>query len=263
MKAIKHVFLIPLFTMFCLSTGMSFAQEKTSTQLQGELVGSWMVTVAGDSKLRVLKILNVSQRSEGTASLDAVFGLAGERENPVTPALFQSAEGRKLSFTSKSGASVIAVQQPDSSFVGTYEINGNTRGLKMAKVATDELVAMSSTAREARAASLVVTPTGDVPQSCASFSGKWAGNWSQGGVGMAWLWVAEVDTQCIAKIAYLDSDKTPTRFEHVQIRDGALEWLCNKSTTGTCVLKSQGNELWASYSNPSGGKNSAVFKKIP
>ncbi|MDO8958872.1 MAG: hypothetical protein Q7U85_03970 [Rhodocyclaceae bacterium] len=262
MKAIRAVLFVFLSATNLTFTGIALAQEKTSSQLQADLVGSWMVTVTGDSKLRVLKVMNASQRSEGTISLDAIFGLAGEKENAVNPEVTQTAQGRKLFFTSKSGAIVVAIQQPDGSFVGTYEMKGSTKGVKLAKVAADELVAIGDSAREARAASLFVTPAGDVPLSCAAFSGKWAGNWSQGGVGMAWLSVAEVNAQCIAKIAYLDSDKTPTRFENVQIKDGVLEWLCNKSTAGTCVLKHQGNELWASYSNPSGGSNSAVFKKV-
>ena len=117
-------------------------------------------------------------------------------------------------------------------------------------------------AKAARAAKIVVKPSADVPESCAAFSGQWVGRWSVGNVGQNWLWIAEIDVNCIAKVSIDRSDTPPDSFRTVEIKDGQLSFLCNSSTGGTCVFKRNGNDLWASYSNPSGGKNSAVFERV-
>jgi hypothetical protein len=50
--------------------------------------------------------------------------------------------------------------------------------------------------------------------------------------------------------------------ERVKIRDDTLSFLCNTDTNGTCNFKRTGEDLAADYSNPRGGRNLAVFKRV-
>jgi len=54
----------------------------------------------------------------------------------------------------------------------------------------------------------------------------------------------------------------PSRYSETTIKNGQLSFICNRRTGGTCIFTRVGDDLWASYSNPVGGKNRAVFKRI-
>jgi len=150
----------------------------------------------------------------------------------------------------------------NGNFEGTITYtNGQTKAIKLQKLSEDELRLEVASAKTARAATIIVKPAVDVPASCAPFSGHWTGNWDQG-YGQGWLWVASIDTKCMAKVSYVGSDRTPTSFETVEIKDGVLEWLCDKPKYGTCVFARNGDELRTNYWNFSGGRNRAVFKKV-
>jgi hypothetical protein len=125
--------------------------------------------------------------------------------------------------------------------------------------AQEKATAQSQT--EQKAAETITPPAADAPESCASFRGKWTGIWGYG-IGQASLWVTSVDANCVAKIAYIGNPGAPTSYETVEIKNGILEWVCNRFSGGVCVLSRHGHELWARYANPVGGINDAVFKKI-
>lgn len=242
-----------MLPLLLLSTS-SFGQVSTTSALEKELVGSWVAAVEGSDRTRTLKIVGVKQKAEGVISLDADFGWTGGEETVSFAEISDENKERKLRVTAKSGAKISATQMPDGAFVGSFLFtNGQSKAINIKRLSegTGGLLAIQN----------IEKPSADVPASCAAFSGKWTGTWGYG-VGQQWLWVVSIDAGCVAKIAYLGNSGRPNAFESVAIRDGVLTWLCNKSTSGTCVLKPNGDELWANYTNPFGGFNNAVFKRI-
>jgi hypothetical protein len=113
----------------------------------------------------------------------------------------------------------------------------------------------------AQAATAAITkPAADVPSTCAAFSGRWTGTWGYG-IGQQWLWVASVDANCRAKIAYLANSDVPSAFQTVEIKDGMLSLTCGG--VDTCKFNLRGEELYAAAYGTSGANNNAVFKRIP
>jgi hypothetical protein len=262
MKTIGNVFGVLFYTIISVSAGFSFGQEKTITQLQTELVSPWLVTMEGEDRPRTLRIAGSAPKADGTLILEATYGFSDAGQSPISASASRSGQEIKLLFTTQLSGKVTSTRTPDGSFEGTMTYtNGKIMKLTIQKISEDELQVKVAAAQAARAANLIVKPAMDVPAQCAAFSGRWTGTWGYG-VGQQWLWVTSIDNRCMAKVAYLGSGKIPSRYETVEIKDGVLEWLCNKSTSGACVLKRNGTDLWASYSNPSGGYNNAVFTKI-
>lgn len=235
--------------------GQAHAQEKVSDDLAKQVIGMWDFVIENINEVVYLRIDKATAQSEGVYSLDAVYGWP-TRERPVKSAeLTRSGKETRLTFTAHNGGNAKAVQSDDGSFVGTWEYKSNpVRQIKIVKLAAG--IDPSKTAD-----AIFVKPDADVPKACAAFVGHWSGTWGYG-IGQTWLWVASVDPKCVAKIAYFDYAAIPRTFEEVEIKGDSLEWLCNKSTRGTCRLSAHGDELWANYTNPSGGTNSAVFKKL-
>jgi len=246
-----------LFVFF----GALMAHAQTSVaQLQTELISAWLVTVEGEVRTRTLRISGVEKKEEGKFLLDSVYGWTDGNQTVVKVEISQTAQERTLLLTTQPGSKIAVTQKSDGAFVGTFTTpNGETKGVVLEKLSDVELLALRS---RMKAPTAIVKPTDDVPPSCSAFSGKWTGRWGSGNAGQAWLWVANIDSKCSAKISYLSSNRTPTSYETVVIKDGVLEWVCNKSTGGTCILKIKGDDIWGSYSNTSGGFNSAVFKKF-
>jgi hypothetical protein len=249
----------------CIATVLYFASaiahaQLSVEQLKSELVSAWVATVDGEIRKRLLRISGVAQKDNETFSLNATYGWIDAYKPSVKAEIVQSGKDRTLNFATGSNSKIVATQNTEGVFVGTFSpTNGPVKGIRLVRVSDDELFKVLS---DAQAATAILKPAENVPASCAAFSGKWTGTWSYGGIGQQWLWIMNIDTKCVAKIAYLSSNCPPTSFEMVEIKDGVLEWICNKSTSGTCVLKRNGNDLWANYHNPSGGTNAAVFSKI-
>lgn len=95
---------------------------------------------------------------------------------------------------------------------------------------------------------------------CQDWQGRWQGEWQVGGVGKCTLNIKGVDQNCNARIKYCGGGNSASEG---QIEGNRLQFECNRSTSGTCTFKmsSDKTELNASYSNPSGGRNYAVFKR--
>ncbi|HNK51549.1 MAG TPA: hypothetical protein PKI24_21465 [Nitrospira sp.] len=200
----------------------------------------------------------------GKLILDAAFGWTdGNQVSVPTASVIQSDQETRLLFVTQAGTQIAAVLTSSDLFDGTFTTkDGVVKTVRIQKLTEEDLRAKIAATKAARAARIVVKPSADVPESCAAFSGQWVGRWSQGNIGKSWLWVAEIEVNCIAKVSVERSDSPPNSFITVEIKDGELSFLCNSSTGGTCVFKRNGNDLWASYSNPSGGKNNAVFERV-
>lgn len=112
----------------------------------------------------------------------------------------------------------------------------------------------------AKSITVVVSPGPDVPASCAAFSGRWSGTWGYG-IGQQWLWVASIDANCSARVAYLANSDVPSAFQTLEIKDGKLSLVCGGRDT--CTFSAKGDELNAAAYGNSGANNTAVFKKLP
>lgn len=264
MKTAASVLFRIVCTMIFVWPGLSFPQEQANARLQTELVSPWLVTVQGQDRPRTLRITGVREDPGGKLVLDAAFGWTdGNQVSVPTASVIQSGQETRLLFVTQAGTQVAVVLMSSGVFEGTFTTNdGVVKTVRIQKLTEDELRAKIAATKAARGAKVVVKPSADVPESCAAFSGQWVGRWSQGNIGQNWLWIAEIDVNCIAKMSYERSDSPPNSFRTVEIKGDELSFLCNSSTGGTCVFKRKGDDLWASYSNPSGGKNSAVFEKV-
>lgn len=249
-------FLVRIAAAAFMLFGVALAYAQTPlTQLQAELVGSWLAKLDDQDTNRTLKILNVLQKSEGTFSLEANFGYSGKNLAEAKAEISQTTAERKLVLNTRSGARIVAIQTPDGSFVGKFEGNdGIARGVVLTKLSENELQAKVEAALKGP---VIEKPAADVPAQCASFSGKWVGTWTLGSQDT--LWVVAVDANCQAKFAYGSTSK----FASASITNGTLSFgapLCARD--GTCSFELHGNELWAKYSNPAGGWGNAVFGKV-
>lgn len=264
MKTATSVLFRIVCTMIFVWPGLSFTQEQTIARLQTELVSPWLVTVQGQDRTRTLRIKEVREDPGGKLVLDAAFGWTdGNQISVPTASVIQSGQETRLMFVTQAGTQVAAVLMSSGLFEGTFTTNnGVAKTVRIQKLTEDELRAKIAATKAARAAKVLVKPSADVPESCAAFSGQWVGRWSQGNIGQSWLWIAEIDVNCMAKVSIERSDSPPDSFITVEIKDGELSFLCNSSTGGTCVFKRKGDDLWASYTNPSGGRNSAVFERV-
>jgi hypothetical protein len=180
----------------------------------------------------------------------------------ATPKLFKTAEIKNsvLTIPRPNGATVFEVS--GNEVVGRYSGSDGSNSASMQKVDLTDGT-LDKLRGEQRLANAVVRPGADVPAGCAAFFGVWSGTWSQGNFGAQWLRVAGVDSGCVARYSYRGSNTVPGSYEVKEIKDEKLSFVCNPSTGGTCIFSLHGDELWGSYSNPSGGTNSGVFRKIP
>ena len=257
MNTISSVFVRAFCLIFLVFPGISSAQQKTLAQLQTEVLSSWLVTVAGESRTRTLKISRASQESDDTLLLDAVYGWTDENQTPIAASLILSGQDVKLSFTTQPGTKVAATQTSSGVFEGTFTLpKGTVKSVKIEKVSEEALQAKISAAKASRAAALIVAPGPDVPKDCAAFSGRWTGNWPN--YGRTWLWVVEVGANCVAKCTNTGSSNAPKSFQACNIKGKVLE---RQKPDGAEYYEVHGDELWARYVY-SRGQNNAVFWKL-
>ena len=255
MKTIASVLLRSFFVIVLVLPGISSAQQKTLTQLQTEVISSWIVTPEGEKRTRTLKISGASQKPDDTLLLDAVYGWTDGNQTPISASIVQSGQEVKLLFTTQPGSKVTATQTSNGVFEGTFvTTNGAAKPVKIQKVSEEELQTKIAAAKATRTVA-IVAPGPDVPKDCAAFSGRWTGEWPN--YGQTWLWVVEIDANCVAKCINWNSS-VPTRFESCPIKDNVL---VRTKTDGAEYYEVHGDELWARYVY-SGGKKSAVFWKL-
>ncbi len=255
MKIVASAFLRAFCLIVLVLPGISSAQ-KTITQLQTELLSSWLVTVEGEDRTRTLRISGASAKSDGTLLLEAVYGWSDENQTPVTASLIQSGQDVKLLFTTQPGSKVATVQTSNETFEGTFTAtNGSVSRVKIEKV-SDEALQTRIAAAKTRAAGMIVEPGPDVPKECAAFSGRWTGRWPY--YSQTWLWVVEVGANCVAKCMSWSTSAVPNTFQSCEIKNNVL---VRQKPDGMEHYALRGDELWARYVY-SGGQNNAVFRRL-
>ncbi len=250
-----------LFAALLAATGTLTAQAQPTTRANsaGLASTSWLVTVDGEAKTRTLLIASATPKSDGSLLLEATYGLTGGGMHPAEAQMGQSGSQRQLTLTTSANSTIIATERPDGTFQGTFtNKNGVVKGVIVAKLSGDIRLAAKSATEG--------TPAGDIPSECSAYAGAWVGRWNQGGFGDMYLRITDVRSVggegCMARYSYSSKVETVPSKKTLEIKDGAIAFVCNSSTGGTCVFTRKNDALWASYTNPGGGQNSGVFKRV-
>lgn len=245
-------------------TAIPFPREvfaQTPSPSQQSLSGTWLVNVAGESNTRTLVVPEPVSAEPGKL-VGALYGLSGGNLPPVDAKLIVASSPRQLRIFTQASSLIEATEQPDGSFKGTFTTKGGSvREAVISRVLDGKL----PQALPKKDLAAFVTPDASVPKECATFHGSWAGVWSIGGVGNTYLRVVEAshaDGKCRLRLSYSSSKVPLPAREIVEFSGSHFSFLCNRSTNGTCVFKMADGELWAGYTNSSGGSNSAVFKRV-
>ncbi|MFO1264139.1 MAG: hypothetical protein U1E84_12510 [Rhodoferax sp.] len=234
------------------SSSSVLAQEKPLEISQSDWVAPWIVTIKDQERVLLLRINNITRKDDRSADLDAEFNWLDSKGRPVVGQVLQTDQGPQLLFVTASGNRYKAVQSAVGRFDGGYtDASGNSKLATIERITEDSLKERIEYIRPT-----IIKPGPNVPSACAAFSGEWFGTWSVANTGTGTLRVYEVSEKCVAK--FISSGNI--RLE-VEIKDGSLTFLCNRSTQGTCIFTVHGDDLWASYSNISGGRNNAVYKR--
>ncbi len=220
----------------------AFAQSSSS------LVSSWLVTVEGESRTRTLIIAEEAATSNG-AILKATYGMSDEKQGPVPADVQGVGNKRQLSLTTQAGTKIVAIEQPDGTFQGTFSLKtGVTKVVTIARVSGETPPITAQTIR---------LPGADVPLACAEFFGVWSGSWPN--VGRSWLRVANVDSTCTVKYTYGLSAVPPKAYRTARIEAGVLNM--QRTDGGFTTFKIEGNRMAAFYKGPS-GENSATLQRF-
>lgn len=182
--------------------------------------------------------------------------------NPKVPTSFKTTEIKNgiLTIPRPSGTTTFEVRGDE--LVGHYSGSDGSNSTTHQRIQLSGDSLRKLRADQMAAETVIATPpAADVPAICADFFGSWVGTWSQGNFDEQRLRIVRVDSKCVARYSYASAKSVSRIFETAEIRDGTLSFVCNSSTGGTCVFRRSGDALYASYSNPAGGQNSANFKK--
>lgn len=253
MKTLRSFSLAVIVAMTGLllpSVALSQSQP-SSTDTANLAPTSWLVTVEGEAKTRTLMIAAANPQADGSTELVAAYGRTGGNIYPIRAQMAQSGEQRQLVLITPDSTKIVATERPDGTFQGTFTLtDGRVKRVIITKSASGPQV---------------VTFSKDVPAECSGYVGTWVGRWSLGSSGEQYLRIAEVwsiDGKCMARYSYSSSPTTVPGNAIIEIKDGAITFICNRSTGGICVFTHKGESLWAGYKNSIGGGNSGVFKRV-
>lgn len=243
-----------LFAVFLAAMEPAASQ----TQVNNLAATSWIATVEGEAKTRTIAITTVSPKADGVLELQANYSFTGGNVYPVQAQLSQSVSPRQLTLITPADTKIVATERADGSFQGTFTLkDGRVKGIIITRLSGDIQLAAAKPATG--------TLAGDVPAECAAYVGAWVGRWNQGGFGDMYLRITDVRSVggegCMARYSYSSSATTVPGKKTLEIKDGAIAFVCNSSTGGTCVFTRKSDALWASYSNTMGGQNSGTFKR--
>lgn len=261
MKTLRSFSLAVIVAMTgLLLPGVALSQSQPSSTDTANLAPtSWLVTVEGEAKTRTLMIAAANPKADGSTELVATYGWTGGNMHPIRAQMVQSGEQRQLVLITPADTKIVATERPDGTFQGTFALkDGKVKGVIIAKSSGDLQVATVGNDASTKSGK-------DVPAECSGYVGTWVGHWSLGSYGMLYLRIAEVWSiggKCMARYSYSSSSTTVPGKATVEIKDGTITFVCNRSTGGTCVFTRKDESLWGSYRDSMGGGNNGVFKRV-
>ena len=97
-------------------------------QSSATVVGTWLVTVEGESRQRVLRVTGSIPGADGDSILEASYGFVDGKASQVSPRLNQKGAERILTFVTGADSQVATAQKSDGMFAGTITYkNGQTK----------------------------------------------------------------------------------------------------------------------------------------
>jgi hypothetical protein len=245
--------------LFVLVVAKSEAADTKIENIQKDFIGSWIVDVDGEKRTRTLNIKRAEQKRDGVWTLDATYGWTDGGQTAVSVELIAKPEGYRLQLTTQANSLISADYSGTALFTGTFTwSSGKVRPVRLERLSAEEISERAANLRVSRMRSAIKLPGPDVPAECAALVGGWTGHWGIHG-GEQWLWVVQVDTNCVAKYQ-IGRTGYGGPFETAQIRKGVLSTA--GALNGTIYWERHGDELWAHYWGPGGITTSAVHKKI-
>ncbi len=245
------------FLLFTLLISASQAADINIEKIRQDVFGSWVVHVVGEARTRTLNIKGAEKGRSGGWDLDATYGWSDGNHTAVKAELIGKPDGYSLQITTQANSRIVVDHDGAESFKGNFRwSSGKTSEARLQRLSSEEI--SKRAAKETGAIKAAMTPPGpDVPASCASMFGGWAGNWGIHG-GQQWLWIVSIDATCMAKYQIGRSGYRGP-YDTAQIKNGVLTTAGAEG--GTISWERQGDDLRAFYRG-SAGTTTAVHKKI-
>lgn len=115
-------------------TPIATAQTAPAASEEVGLVGTWLVTVEGESNTRTLVISDATPSPSGALTA-AKYGMSGGNLPPVDAKLLRSGDKRQLNIVTQASSVIAATEQVDGSFKGTFTTkSGAVKSVVIARV---------------------------------------------------------------------------------------------------------------------------------
>lgn len=201
-----------LFFLSIFLTSVGFAQNPQ------DYIGRWILIIDNDARQRVLEIRKTEIVGDALVKFDAVYGYSDGPLAKVESG-FSLKDGRIAGMKIKTPAnSAIDLSLFDGDiFYGIFSSKENL--VKNAFLIKESEVSIGKTLPKEFWPVFGKSLSG-TPKQCLPFLGVFLGQWEM--VGTTWLWVTDVDVNCIATFAYTDSPIPPTVFKKGEIKDEVL-----------------------------------------
>ena len=109
-------------------------------QIRQDLISPWLVTVQGEDRTRILRILEVVQDTEGSYKLDANYGWTDGVQAIVRIELILSGQERRLVVRTLASSVMSVRQSPNGDFTGTYKtLRDAEKTVRIEKVSEEQL----------------------------------------------------------------------------------------------------------------------------
>ena len=234
------------------------ATEIDIKKIQQDLIGGWIVEIVGEKRTRTLTIRGAEKKQDGAWLLDALYGWSDGGQSAVKAEILAKPDGYKLELTTQAASVLVAESTSIDSFSGTFTWrSGSVRSVKLDRTSDEALQKRAAELTASLQQAAIKAPGQDVPAMCAGFHGGWTGRWGYG-VGEEWLWVAQVDADCVARYRFGRTGYNGP-FGTAQIRNGVLSTPCAQG--GTCSFERHGDDLWGRWSGGS-GTNPITLRKV-
>ena len=108
--------------------------REQEAQGQVSLIGSWLVTVAGDPKTRTLIVSEEAPTPSG-ALLGVIYGMTHLGQSPISAKVLRVGDQRQLVLVTQAGATIAATEQSDGTFKGTFTYrNGVVKEVSIVRI---------------------------------------------------------------------------------------------------------------------------------